>query len=66
LILLAFEELSWARQIDDPIPATTDIDPRRRLQSTVYKLNRNQENSLLISFEANGKGTGIKWSAIDV
>ncbi len=65
LVLLAFEEMSWPLHIDDPIPVAGGIDRRRRLQDTLFKLNRNQHNSLL-HFEANGKGTGIRWRRIDV
>jgi len=65
LILLAFEELCWPRHIDDPIPVAAGIDQRKRLERALFKLNHKQQHQLL-HFGANGKGTGVTWSAIGV
>ena len=63
-ILNAFNEDDWPARIDDPLPPVGDTDPKRRLQSTITCLNRNQRNRL-IRFAGDGCGTGIIWELAD-
>jgi len=60
VILSAFEEESWPKHIDDPLPVSGDIDPRTRLHDAINRLNRCQTNRLL-RFHGNGTGTGVSW-----
>lgn len=60
LVLTVFEEDGWPSSIDDPLPPSPDIDPKRRLQSTVKSLNRNQIAPLL-RFHANGNARRVTW-----
>ena len=59
-ILAAFEEEAWPAHIDDPLPPAPEIDPKRRLHSTIQCLNRNQKAQLL-HFHGDGYGRGIRW-----
>jgi hypothetical protein len=59
LILAAFEEESWPSCIDDPLPFEAEIDPPKRLQDTVRRLNEQPLPVLL--FHANGSGEGVCW-----
>jgi hypothetical protein len=59
-VLDALEELSWAAEIDDPLPRLRGLDPKRRLHDTVNSLNRRQKHRL-IHFSATGNGTRIRW-----
>lgn len=63
LILNTFHEDGWVGRIDDPLPHTLNLDPKRRLQSAIMCLNRNQKNNLL-KFRGDGNGTGITWELI--
>lgn len=47
LILDAFEEEGWPREIDNPIAAGNGVDERTRLKEAVHSLNRNQLASLV-------------------
>lgn len=60
LILGAFEEECWPRDIDDPLPIRRNIDPHTRLRDTINSLNGHQIHSLL-RFRGNGGGTGVAW-----
>ena len=60
VILMAFEEECWSARIDDPLPPSPDIEPRRRLHDTIKALNRNQKQNL-IRFMGDGSGEGIRW-----
>jgi len=60
LILSVFEEEGWPAKIDDPLPMTTNIDPKRRLHQTVRNLNRAQSPHR-IHFSINGNGQSIRW-----
>lgn len=60
LILDAFQELGWVREIDDPLPGTPDQDPRERLRNTILALNRNMQEPL-IHFGGNGTRDGVRW-----
>ena len=62
LILTAFQEEGWPARIDDPLPRLPALDPKRRLQSTITSLNRNQRNPA-IRFHGDGTGEGIYWSS---
>lgn len=59
LILSVFDEEGWARRIDDPLPPIGQ-DPKKRLQSVIMCLNRNQK-ARLIRFRGDGNGTGVTW-----
>jgi len=59
-ILAVFEEEDWAARIDDPLPLTEEIDPKRRLHDTIKCLNRKQRHQL-IHFRGDGSGEGIIW-----
>jgi hypothetical protein len=60
LVLEAFEEEGWPPRIDDPLPPVTNQDGKRRLQSTIWNLNRSRE-ARLIRFEGGGNGQSICW-----
>jgi hypothetical protein len=60
LIPAAFEEEKWPVRMDDPLPRTPHIDPKRRLRDAIHRLNGGQWTSL-IRFHTNGHGTAIYW-----
>jgi hypothetical protein len=62
IILKTFEEEGWPAHIDDPLPPTHHVDPKRRLHDTIKWLNRNQQTRLL-QFSGDGTGEGIRWIA---
>jgi hypothetical protein len=62
-VLAAFEEEGWPPRIDDPLPQSAGIDPKRRLKDTIKRLNRNQIRALL-RFRSDGRGTGISWEQL--
>src|SRR5262249_40587542 len=64
LILAAFEEEGWPVHLDDPLPPTPDVDPKRRLHDTIKRLNRYQMPRC-IHFEGDGTGRGIRWRRLD-
>jgi hypothetical protein len=63
MILMALEEENWPARIDDPLPPSKEIDPKRRLHDTIKNLNRNQKNRLL-RFMGDGTGQGVRWELI--
>ena len=62
-ILTAFEEEKWTRHIDDPLPYSGDIEPKKRLGDTLQTLNRSLEGTEL-RFERDGLGQGVRWKYI--
>ncbi len=60
LILTAFEELGWPPRIDDPLPRERGKEPKKRLRDVIRSLNERQKHPL-ITFEADGTGTGVLW-----
>ncbi|HEY2148270.1 MAG TPA: hypothetical protein VGH32_10060 [Pirellulales bacterium] len=64
IVLTAFEERGWPPCIDDPLPTDGEVDPKRRLQNTLLRLNRSHK-SPLIRFGGNGSGRGIRWMRRD-
>lgn len=62
-ILSAFEEEGWPMRIDDPLPISHDIHPKRRLNDTIKGLNRNQQRTL-IRFRGDGSGQGVIWEPV--
>ncbi len=60
LILETFQEDLWPTHIEDPIPPTRNIDPKRRLHDTILALNRGQAHAR-IRFRGDGKGSGVCW-----
>lgn len=63
-LIMAFDEEGWPRRIDDPLPQSTDGDPKQRLRETIRGLNRNQKNRLLV-FKGDGTGEGVLWQALE-
>ena len=63
-ILSAFQEENWPKRIDDPLPQTQDVAPKRRLNDTIKALNRNQK-APLIRFQGDGTGEGVTWRLLD-
>lgn len=61
VVLAAFEEESWPDKIDDPLPQTSNVEPKRRLRDTVSALNAHHVTAELITFKADGTGEGILW-----
>jgi hypothetical protein len=62
-VLAAFEEEGWPVHVDDPLPPSGELDPKRRLHDTINSLNRNQKVSL-IRFFGDGSGEGVRWELI--
>jgi hypothetical protein len=62
-VLAAFEEEGWPVHVDDPLPPSGELDPKRRLHDTINSLNRNQKAGL-IRFSGDGSGEGIRWELI--
>lgn len=60
IILASFEELGWARRIDDPLPPRYGQTNQQRLHSAIRRLNNHQQHELL-SFRSDGRGQGICW-----
>jgi hypothetical protein len=60
LLLRAFQEQKWERRMDDPLPPLEGIDTKKRLNDTVYHLNRHQKHRLIL-FACDGTGTGLTW-----
>jgi hypothetical protein len=62
-VLSAFQEEAWPAHIDDPLPPAAEIDPKRRLHSTIQCLNRNHRAPLL-HFHGDGTGCGVRWELL--
>lgn len=62
-VLTAFEEEGWPPSIDDPLPPSPGIDPKRRLHDTIKNLNRNQKQQI-VRFMGDGTGQGIRWELV--
>jgi hypothetical protein len=62
-ILTVFQEEAWPAHIDDPLPPAPEIDPKRRLHSTIQCLNRNQQVRL-VHFHGDGYGRGVRWELV--
>lgn len=60
-ILEAFNEDGWHSHIDDPLPGSGDIEPKKRLRETVESLNKHHRMPGLIWFESDGTGEGVNW-----
>jgi hypothetical protein len=63
VVLSVFEEEGWPKHIDDPLSPAPEMDPKRRLHSTIHCLNRNQKRHL-IHFRGDGHGTGLCWELL--
>ena len=63
-VLNTFEEDGWPERIDDPLPRTPGIEPKRRLRDTVAALNQNHKTAGLIMFESDGTGEGVLWKLL--
>jgi hypothetical protein len=64
MILNAFQESSWTRRIDDPLPPEREIDSRVRLHDAIKSLNRNHITPLL-RFRGDGSGKGVCWEVTE-
>ncbi len=62
-VILAFAEAGWIQRIDDPLPATSGICAKRRLQETVKALNSHHLRPLL-RFSGDGTGEGVRWDFV--
>lgn len=62
-VLAAFQEEGWPECIDDPLPPSENVNPKRRLHDTIKCLNRNRHNDL-IRFHGNGNGQGVIWRVV--
>jgi hypothetical protein len=62
-VLTAFQALSWPDRIEDPLPATDEVCPRRRLSETIRALNRHQLQ-FVIRFCGDGSGRGVLWERV--
>jgi hypothetical protein len=60
LILKVFQEEGWPRRIDDPLPPSTEVSAKDRLQDAIKSLNRNQR-PFRIRFGGNGEANGVIW-----
>jgi hypothetical protein len=60
LILAVFQEESWPKRIDDPLPQIADIDPKVRIHDAIKKLNSHHLYRIL-RFRGDGNGRGIEW-----
>lgn len=60
-IFQAFQEEGWPRKIDDPLPGSEHVTPKKRLSDTVAKINRGIRKHGLVRFELDGTGEGIIW-----
>jgi len=60
-ILSVFAEEGWPARIEDPLPQSNGLDPKRRLGDTIKCLNRNQRVNL-IRFRGDGTGEGVLWA----
>ena len=63
IILRVFQEENWRHRISDPIPGDEGIDPKRRLNETIRRLNACHLDHL-IAFSADGTGEGIQWRPV--
>ncbi len=59
-ILAAFQEEGWPPSIDDPLPGSSDRDPKERLHHTVRNMNRGQGDKG-IHFGVGGLGERVFW-----
>src|SRR5258708_1387247 len=57
-ILAVFEKLNLPKSVDNPIPKSKEINPKRRLHYAIKRLNRHHAFQA-ISFHGNGNGQGI-------
>ena len=64
IILNSFHEEAWPQRVDDPLPPSAEINPKRRVQTAIMSLNRNQQNRL-IQFRGDGRGQGIVWELVN-
>jgi hypothetical protein len=62
-VLSAFEEEGWPPRIDDPLPSRQGQDSVRRLNLTIWRLNKHQRNHLL-RFFSDDTGAGICWEPL--
>ncbi len=63
IILGAFEEEGWPYRIDDPLPPSGNVEPKRRLHDTIKWLNRDHE-AHVIAFIGDGTGEGVRWRSL--
>jgi hypothetical protein len=59
-VITAFHQEGWAHRIDDPLPPSSDQDPKFRLHHTIQRLNNHQHHPL-IRFRGDDTGQGVFW-----
>ena len=60
IVLGTFQDKRWAGWIADPLPRTSGVNPKTRLQQTIARLNAKQVTPLL-RFHGDGSGQGVRW-----
>lgn len=63
IVLTAFDEEHWPTRIDDPLPHSSNVDPKERLRYTIKSLNKHQKTRA-IRFGGDGSGEGIVWESL--
>jgi hypothetical protein len=63
LVLAAFDQHGWPSCIDDPLPPSPAINPKRRLHDTINRLNRGHQRRL-VRFSGSGNGLAIRWARV--
>ncbi len=63
-VLTAFQEEGWPYKVDDPLPQSSECDPKRRLSDTIRGLNHHQLN-VMIRFRGDGTGEAVIWELAD-
>lgn len=64
VILAVFQEESWSRTIDDPLPGKERQERKQRLRMAVANLNRRQRVPML-HFHVLRQGTAVAWEYRD-
>jgi hypothetical protein len=62
-VLAAFQSLAWPNRIEDPLPPSGELCPRRRLSETIRALNRRQLQ-YVVRFCGDGSGRGVLWERV--
>jgi hypothetical protein len=63
LLLDAFEQVAWAREVHDPLPMDDGVIPADRLRETVKRLNRSVEPHT-VRFGTTANGRRAYWRAV--
>jgi hypothetical protein len=63
LILQAFQESGWERELRDPLSPHPRVYVKERLRTTVANINRSLVHPA-IHFSCNGTGHGVRWKIV--